>query len=137
MNKLLTLVFITMFGFAANAVADPPGGFGSLYYEGEVLRTFGVPAATPMGGRDNIYPIMGGVEGQLAVTAVAPGDKDYHGGQWAVHVVMWTAGVEPYLLTSADDVMDAYMAGDVSIVRMLEADFRCPIQPGGRGQGNN
>jgi hypothetical protein len=135
MKRFITAIFIAMFGFAANAVADPPGGFGSLYYEGEILRTFGVPAATPMEGRDNIYPIMGGVEDQLAVTAVAPGDRDYHGGQWAVHVVMWTAGVEPYLLTSEDEVLAAYMAGDVSIARMLDADFRCPVQPGGRGNG--
>jgi hypothetical protein len=47
---------------------------------------------------------------------------------------MWTAGVEPYLLTSEQEILAAYMAGDVSISRMLEADFKCPIQPGRRGR---
>ena len=37
--------------------------------------------------------------------------------------------VEPYLLTSEEEVIDAYMSGDVDIVRVYEADFRCPIQP--------
>jgi len=46
------------------------------------------------------------------IAAVAPGDTDYHGGKWAVHVVM----------------LMAYMDGDVSITRVLEADFKCPIQ---------
>jgi hypothetical protein len=81
-----------------------------------------------MQGKDNIYPIFGGVGGQLPVAAVAPGDPDYHGGKWAVHVVMWIAGSEPYLLTSEADVLTAYMDGDLTITRMLEADFKCPIQ---------
>ncbi|MEJ8568084.1 hypothetical protein [Elongatibacter sediminis] len=129
MKQLIAIFLITALTFTGNVLADPPGGFGSLYADGEVYRTFGVPAATPMGGRDNIYPIVGGVEDQLAVSAVAPGDKDYHGGLWAVHVVMWTAGIEPYLLTSEEEVLEAYLAGDVSISRMLEADFRCPVLP--------
>ena len=41
---------------------------------------------------------------------------------------MWTAEVEPYLLRSEAEVLEAYMDGDVSIARMMEADFKCPIQ---------
>jgi hypothetical protein len=130
MNRFLATILVATLSFAANAVADPGDGFGSLFFEGDVYRTFGVPAAVPMGGRDDIYPIIGGVEGQLAVSSVAPGHPGYHGGLWAVWPTMWNAGVEPYLLTSVEDVMDAYMAGDVSIVRMPDADFRCPVLPG-------
>ena len=103
--------------------------FGQLFYDGTVVRTVVPPAAAPMRGRDNLYPVMGGVEGQLPVAAVAPGDKNYHGGQWAVHVVMWKAGATPYKLMSEDAVLMAYQMGDVTITRALEADFKCPIQP--------
>ena len=104
-----------------------PPGFGNLYYNGEVVRTVVPPAAAPKEGRDNLYPIMGGVDGQLPVAAVAPGDTDYHGGQWAVHVVTWNT--DPYLLTSEGDVLAAEAAGDVTITRVPEADFKCPVQP--------
>ena len=114
--------------FVASASAAKPA-FGNLFYEGDIVRTVIPPAAAPKQGRDNIYPIMGGVEEQLPVAAVAPGDRGYHGGKWAVNVVMWTMGVEPYLLTSEDEVFDARDYGDVNITRVPDADFKCPIQP--------
>ena len=105
----------------------PKVGFGSLYYEGEVVRTVVPPAAMPKEGIDPIYPIMEGAEGQLPVAAVAPGDRDYHGGKWAVNVVTWNTA--PYLLTSEADVLDAEARGDVTVTRVPEADFKCPVQP--------
>jgi hypothetical protein len=81
----------------------------------------------PQEGRDALYVVMNGAEGQLAVAAVAPGDRSYHGGQWAFHSVVWNVG--PYLLTSDDAVLAAADAGDVTITRVLENDFKCPIQP--------
>ncbi len=92
-----------------------------------MVRTVVPPSAFPNEGRDNFYAIMGGAEGQKGVIAVAPGDRDYHGGQWAFHAVTWN--VEPYLLTSEAEVLAAYMAGDLTITRDTEADFLCPIQP--------
>ena len=65
--------------------------------------------------------------GQLAVAAVAPGDPNYHGGQWAFHHVEWN--VEPYLLTSEDEVLAAWSDGDVTVTRVPGNDFKCPIQP--------
>lgn len=103
--------------------------FGELYYDGGVVRTVIPPAAAPKQGRDPIYPITNGVDGQLPVAAVAPGDKDYHGGKWAVNLVMWNMGTEPYLLTSAQMVLDAEAWGYVTITRVRDADFKCPIQP--------
>ena len=130
MHKFLATVMIATLAFATTAVADPGEGFGLLYAHGDIYRTHGVPAATPMGGKDTIYSIVDGAEGQLSVSAVAPGDRDYHGGLWAVNVVMWTMGVEPYLLTSEEEVIEAWEAGDISIARMADADFRCPMHPG-------
>jgi hypothetical protein len=104
-------------------------GFGELFYDGDVVRTVVPPAATPKAGRDNLYAIMGGAEGQLPVAAVAPGDTDYHGGKWAFHSVTWN--VAPYLLDSAQAVLDAAADDDVTITKVPEMDFKCPIQPGG------
>lgn len=120
-----------MLGFAAPAaLADSDRaavGFGSLYHDGEVVRTVVTPTSTPGRGVDAIYAVSGGVDGQLAVTSVAPGEPGYHGGRWAVHAVSWNAGVEPYLLVSDEAVLAAAQAGEVSIMRVAAADFVCPV----------
>ena len=123
--KYIATIALVLLTFSASA--DPRPGFGLLFHDGEVVRTVVPPAAAPMEGRDNIYGVMMGAEGQLPVAAVGPGDRDYHGGQWAMHVVTWLT--EPYLLTSEEEVLDAYMYGDITITRVLEADFKCPVQP--------
>jgi hypothetical protein len=106
---------------------DANVNFGSLYYEGQILRTVVPPAAMPHQGMESLYAIMGGVDDQLAVVATAPGDRDYRGGKWAFHSVTWN--VSPYLLTSEADVHAAGTAGDVTITRVPENDFKCPVQP--------
>ena len=113
--KSAMIVVVALLTLIATQSLHAQPGFGELYYEGGVVRTVVPPAAAPKQGRDAIYPIMGGVEGQLPVAAVAPGDRDYHGGKWAVHVVMWNVGASPYLLTSEQDVMDAESEGYVTI----------------------
>jgi len=124
---MLAAVCMVIFSLPAAAKKDRPVGFGSLYYDGEMVRTVVPPASMPFQGRDNLYPIMGGVEGQLPVAAVAPGDRDYHGGQWSVNLVDWN--VEPYLLKSEAEVLAAAEADDVTITPVPGKDFRCPIQP--------
>ena len=98
-------------------------GFGTLYYEGQIVGTVVPPASSPKRGRDNLYAI----PGQMAVIGVAPGDRDYHGGHWAFHSVTWYE--EPYLLTSETEVLNAVSNGDISIERVPSMDFRCPVQP--------
>jgi hypothetical protein len=123
LSFFFTLIFII--GFVTASAAQP--GFGQLYYDGDIVRTVVPPAAMPKPGRDNLYVVMDGVDGQLAIAAVAPGDKDYHGGKWAFNSVTWNVG--PYLLTSEADVFAASNLGDVDIMRIPENDFKCPIQP--------
>jgi hypothetical protein len=101
--------------------------FGMLYHDGEIVRTFVVPSPLPHGGMDPLYTFTNGVDGQLSVTAVAPGDGPYHGGKWAVSMVTFNAGVEPYLITSDQGVAAAEAAGDVTVVRTPEADNHCPV----------
>ena len=117
----------------APAFADRPGFVfpdGCCFYDGGEVRTVVPPAANPHAGRDNFYGMFNvAAEGQKGVVAVAPGDRDYHGGKWAFHKVEWNVDVTPYLLTSEDAVLAAETAGDVTITRLPEMDFKCPIQP--------
>jgi hypothetical protein len=126
---MLAAVCMVIFSLPAAAKKDRPVGFGFLFYNGDIVRTVVPPASMPFQGRDNIYPIDEGVTGQLPVAAVAPGDRDYHGGKWAVNLVEWSEGVDPYLLTSEAEVLAAAEAGDVTIARVPDNDFKCPIQP--------
>jgi hypothetical protein len=102
---------------------------GSLYLDGDIVRTFVVPSPLPHGGIDPLYMVTNGVEDQLGITAVGPGTGDYHGGRWAIHTVTFNVGVTPYLLTSDEDVEAAEAAGDVTVTRHPELDNRCPIMP--------
>ena len=121
---LLALVFSALaLTQIATAQAEPNVGFGELYYEGTVVRTVVPPASSPKRGVDNFYA----VPNQLAVIAVAPGDRRYHGGKWAWHNVSWN--VTPYTLTSEADVLAAAASGDVTIERLPSMDFKCPVQP--------
>ena len=120
------LAMVCMFIFSLPATAQRPG-FGELYYDGEIVRTVVPPATMAKPGRDDFYVVINGDENQLGIAAVAPGDRDYHGGKWAFHQVTWNT--DPYLLTSEADVLNAADLGDVTIIRLPQNDFKCPIQP--------
>ncbi|MHC4957695.1 MAG: hypothetical protein ACYTGN_04910 [Planctomycetota bacterium] len=124
MRRVLTLSLILIAAMAT--VAGAKVNVGLLFHDGEIVRTIVPPAAMPKPGTDNLYVIDSGVTTQLPVAAVAPGDRDYHGGKWAFHLVTWD--VDPYLLTSESQVLAAEAAGDVTITRVPENDFKCPIQ---------
>jgi hypothetical protein len=125
MKRTIVLALVAIVAVAALASAEV--GFGELFYNGSVVRTVVPPAKMTNMGTDNLYAIMGGASGQLPVAAVAPGDRDYKGGKWAFHSVTWNT--TPYLLTSEAAVQTAAGAGDVTITRVYENDFKCPIQP--------
>ena len=108
--------------FAANP------GFGNLYYNDTIVRTAVPPSSFPNEGTDNFYKVTNGVEEQLGIAAVAPGDTNYHGGHWKVFKVTFNAGFTPYLLTSEAAVQAAEDAGNVSVNRAASEDFLCPIQ---------
>lgn len=124
------------FAVAGAALAVPvgvlasPATKGQLFHDGSVVRTVVVSAPVAPGtGRDPFYSVTNGVGGQLGIAGVAPGDAGYHGGEWAFHFVTFNPGVTPYLLTSADAVFAAEAAGDVTVTRAPDRDFRCPVQP--------
>ena len=130
MRKLtiaLMMTFFTLFGSAAMAESPAAVNFGMLFYDGQTVRTIVPPASMPKPGRDNLYVVLNGGEEQLAIAAVAPGDKNYHGGKWAFHSVMWLT--VPFLLKSEQDVLSAASYGDLTVTRLPQNDFKCPIQP--------
>ncbi len=116
---------------AFSTAGDPPPFVfpaGCCYYNGQVVRTVVPPAATPQEGIDNFYGFpAGAAAGQLGVAAVAPAAPGYHGGHWKFHTVTWN--VTPYVLTSEAAVLAAAAPGDVTVTRVPESDFKCPIQP--------
>jgi hypothetical protein len=118
-------------GILALAVAVPAmatAGKGSLFHDGEVVGTVVVPANVPPGsGNDPFYAVTNGAAGQLGIAGVAPGDGPYHGGNWAFNAVTFGPGVTPYLLTSDEAVFAAEMRGDVTVTRIPDKDFRCPV----------
>ena len=108
----------------------PPFVFpaGCCYYNGIVVRTVVPPASNPREGQDNFYGFSNADPNQKGVVAVAPGAIGYHGGHWKFFLVTFNPGVTPYVLTSEAAVLAAQTAGDVTIVRIPEMDFKCPIQ---------
>ena len=109
--------------------ASASAGKGSLFHDGNIIRTVVVSAPVPGGGTDPFYEVANGVAGQLGIAGVAPGDGPYHGGSWEVFLVTFNQGVTPYILTSNEAVFAAEAAGDVAVSRDATADFRCPVQP--------
>ncbi|SRR6266540_4232764 len=112
------------------AGSRPPFVFSAncCYYQGRIVRTVVPPASAPQAGIDNFYGFPSdAAAGQKGVVGVAPGAPGYHGGHWKFFGVTWN--VTPYLLTSEAAVLAAAAAGDVTVTRVPDNDFKCPIQP--------
>src|ERR687887_1298490 len=128
MRLTLTASLIAIAGLVAALPAGATTGKGQLFHNGSVVGTVVTPSPIPAGsGTDPFYKVTNGVDGQLGIAGVAPGDGPYHGGSWQVFLVTFNAGVTPYLLTSDEAVMAAADAGDVTVTPAGSADFRCPV----------
>jgi hypothetical protein len=115
------LVGIVAFASPAFATA----GKGKLYLNDDIVGTTVNSAPLPNGGTDEFFVVTNGVDGQLGIAGVGPGEPGYTGGDWAVSRVTFTT--TPYLLTSDEAVDAAEAAGDVTVTRDSASDFRCPI----------
>jgi hypothetical protein len=130
MRRILSaalLVGALVVGLSGSASAKTTKG--QLYHDGDIVGTVVNPAPIPNAGTDPFYSVTNGLDGQLGIAGVGPGDRPYHGGAWAMNTVTFNDGVTPYLLTSDEAVFAAEAAGDVTVTRVPESDFRCPIQP--------
>jgi len=124
---VFAFVLVSVLAAVPSAQAARPGFvFPDIccYYNGGLVRTVVPPAAFPNEGLDNFYVVMG--QEIFGVVGVAPGASGYHGGHWKYHSVTWN--VAPSLLTSEAAILAAQASGDVSVTRVPENDFLCPIQ---------
>jgi len=119
---------VTLAALLAAMPATAKTGKGQLFLNGEAVGTVVTPSPIADGsGLDPLYMVTNGAEGQLGIAGVGPGDGPYHGGSWQVFEVTFAAGVTPYLLTSDEAVFAAEAAGDATVTRVADADFRCPV----------
>ena len=114
---------VACLAFAASALAQPAGPPGGMIYANdEAYRTVGTPADLPNQGEfDQIYVLGNGLAN---VADAAPGDPDWNGGRWEVHMITWN--VTPIQLTNADDLHAAAAAGDLTIGPVVRR-FECPL----------
>jgi hypothetical protein len=120
---------LSLVGALSLLLAAPVGAktFGTIYAEGEAFRTFGNPARVDPGtGTDPIIAFSNFDQGGVA--KYAPG-RGSHGGRWMVWVATWVDPGDAHLLTDFDDVMALVDAGEITLQRVPDADFRCPILP--------
>jgi hypothetical protein len=130
MRTRLTLS-IAAAALLAVLVSAPAGAkeFGTVYVDGVAYRTFANPARVDPGtGRDPIISFTNFTQGGVA--QFGPGDGS-HGGRWAVTMATWVDPAEARLVTDYDEILDLAAAGDITLMRAPEADFRCPILPNG------
>jgi hypothetical protein len=105
--------------------------FGMLYAEGEIYRTFGNPAQVEAGtGTDPLYKLVNSTNAdQLAVAQFAPGEGS-HGGRWAIWEATWVNEADRGILVTDYEALQGYVdAGRLTLDRIEEDDFRCPILP--------
>lgn len=115
----------------ALSVAAPVGAkeFGTIYVDGTAYRTFGNPARVDPGtGTDPIISFTNFDQGGVALHAPGPGS---HGGRWAVTMATWNDPADARLVTSYEEALELEEAGDLTLIRAPDADFRCPILPNG------
>ena len=123
------LLMLSLVGALSLVLAAPVGAktFGTIYAEGEAFRTFGNPARVDPGtGTDPIIAFSNFDQGGVA--KYAPG-RGSHGGRWMVWVATWVDPGDAHLLMDFDDVMALVDSGEITLQRVPDADFRCPILP--------
>jgi hypothetical protein len=123
------IVMLSLIGALSLVLVAPAAGrtFGTIYADGSAFRTFGTPARVDPGtGTDPIIAFSNFDQGSVA--QYAPGEGS-HGGRWQVWVATWVDPADAHLLTDFDDVIALVDAGQITLQRVPDADFRCPILP--------
>ena len=97
------------------------------YYGGATVRyyDFGPIKLKPGNKLAPIWSVTNGTAGQRNVIDTVPGKADYS-PLWLVNKVTWVAGKTPRTLTSADAVMNAAAAGQVTITPTATV-VNCPV----------
>ena len=130
MKRLLVVATVGM--LALMTMAAPVGArtFGAVYANDQIYRVFGNAASVPDGtGTDPFARFTNSANpNQLGVAEFAPGSPTaHHGGRWAVYAATWTNGDSATLVTSWSQLEALVSSGDLTLVRVEAADFRCPV----------
>jgi hypothetical protein len=120
-------VLAALLAVAIAAPAVSAREFGTIYVDGVAYRTFGNPASVDPGtGTDPIISFTNFDQGGVALFAPGPGS---HGGRWAVTMATWNDEADAHLVTSYAEILALAVAGEITLERTPDADFRCPILP--------
>ena len=121
---LLGLLLLAALAQVALAGNGPPAN--AIYAHDELYTGVNAPNDLPDQGRFNaIYPFPG--TGLHAVSEAAPGDANYVGGRWEVHLVTFVS-ISPRQFTNAEDLLAAAGRGEISIGGVVKR-FECPLIP--------
>lgn len=135
---MLTLVASALFLMSAVAMAKGVSG-PAFYVDGELYRTVGTPTdfsntGAPDHSFDTIYEFHGV---QRNVATAAPGDRDYNGGGWMVHSVVFS-DYEAALIAAdsnnsgdldSDAEVHAAIAAGFATDEGVVKQFECPAIP--------
>ncbi len=139
-----TLVLVAGAAVAAALGAAPQALAGvsgpAFYVDGAFYRTVGTPTdlsgtGAPAHAWDVIYAF-GGVQPNVA--EAAPGDQDYNGGRWQVHLLTFPGGYAAAVDdgdANANGVLDSVAEVDAAVAAGSAVDagvvkqFECPAIP--------
>jgi len=129
-------------GVAGAGAAPASAGVGgpAFYVDGQVYRTVGTPTdlsgtGAPAHAWDVIYEFFGA---QLNVAEAAPGDRDYNGGRWQVHGLVFPNGYAAAVAdgdTDGDGILDSTAEVNAALTAGSAVDtgvikqFECPAIP--------
>lgn len=114
--------------FLANAASGAPPRAGIRVYANDVVwASFDAADFKPGPDQslDKIYVLVG--EGLIPVGEASPGDSDYNGGRWEVHMVTFT-GMDPMQFTNDEDLLYHASLGHLTIGDPVRF-FECPLLP--------
>jgi len=144
---VVSLAMLSLLALIVPNSADAKGPLrasAAIWSHGELYGTVGTPAVfthPPDGTTDTLYNfMMSGLEGQRAISAAAPGDRDFNGGRWSVVLVTFTDqgigvhdpdgdGVVNFELTGEEQLMDHMALGHLTLTD-TDVYFECPMLPG-------
>jgi len=115
MRRLLLLGLVLGLTTSASALAGGSGGVTgpAFYVDGQLYRTVNTPTdlsktGAPAHSFDTIYALAGQ---PFNVATAAPGDRDYNGGRWMVHEIVyntsWAATVAAHDANGSGDLDSA------------------------------
>lgn len=138
MRRITALAAGAMLALAVGATAVSASGLGpphlGFYVDGHLYRTIGTPTdfsatGAPAASYDAIFVF---TDGATPVAEAKPGDRDFNGGRWRVHLVTWTDSMAATQLTSAEEIALYESLGKLTI-SATDVAFECPVIPVARG----